>query len=301
MLPNRTQPSNTHYALIMAGGEGTRFAPLSTPEKPKQFLSLLHPTRTLLQQTYDRLLSFCPPENILVATNGRYLPLVQEQLPQMKPSQIFGETRKKNTAPCLAWVSFQLFRKNRDTLLLAIPSDQFITPEPLFKETMLGAFQTAKEHDAIVTIGIRPTFASTHHGYLQRAPKPLDGKTRCFRVERFIEKPDAVLARRFLEDGNYFWNGGTFVFPVAKMMAALEADLPALFSLLKPAATLPEFFERAPAISIDYGIMEKRKDLLMAEAPFTWSDVGTWESLADLAEQHALNLPPEVTRQLRQK
>ena len=158
------QPANTHYALIMAGGEGTRFAPLSTPEKPKQFLALVHKTKTLLQQTYDRLAKIFPTENILIATNQRYLPLVQEQLPQMKGSQIFGETQKKNTAPCLAWVSYQILQRKKEALLLAIPADQLITPEELFEKTIGQALDLAAIQNAIVTIGIKPTFASTHHG-----------------------------------------------------------------------------------------------------------------------------------------
>jgi len=274
----------------MAGGEGTRFAPLSTPEKPKQFLKLIHPEKTLLQQSYDRLAKLFDPENILVATNQRYIPLVKEQLPQMKETQIFGETQKKNTAPCLAWVSFQLMKRKKEAILMAIPSDQFITPEETFLRSIQEACEIAKKENSIVTIGIKPTFASTHHGYLHR-----EGN----QVKEFVEKPDASTARKFLQDGNYYWNGGTFIFPVAKMVESFQKLAPEIYSLLQKETTLEGFFEKAPSISIDYAVMEKSKDLLVVEAPFTWSDVGTWESLADLAKQHHLKLSPEVMRLLR--
>lgn len=292
MPQNRTQRPNAFYALIMAGGEGTRFAPLSTPEKPKQFLKLIHPEKTLLQQSVERLDRLFEPQNILVATNQRYVPLVKEQLPFLNDSQIFGETQKKNTAPCLAWVSFQLMQRNKNAVLMAIPSDQFITPEEVFCKTIRQAFEMAEKQNAIVTIGIPPTFASTHHGYLHKENN---------RVKEFVEKPPAETAKQFLKNGNYFWNGGTFIFPVAKMVEAFQKFMPEIYSLLEKETRIEDFFEKTPSISIDYAVMEKSKDLLVVEAPFTWSDVGTWESLANLAKQHNLSLAPEVVNQLRQK
>lgn len=292
------QLPNHCYALIMAGGEGTRFAPLSTPKKPKQFLALLDPQKTLLQQTYDRLAPLFTKENILVATNHRYLPLVKEQLPQLSSKQIFGETHKKNTAPCLAWVSFQLFQEKKGALVVAIPADQFITPSSLFQETTWQAFEIAEKRKTIVTIGIKPTFASTQHGYLHVDLSPLDKKIRCFKVKEFVEKPDVSTAQSYFQNGHYYWNGGTFIFPVQKMLEAVEKYLPELFALLQKGASLEDFFAKAPSISIDYGVMEKAQDLLALEAPFAWSDVGTWESLAKLAKEYLLELPKEVRKKL---
>lgn len=295
------QLSNHHYTLIMAGGEGVRFAPLSTPEKPKQFLALLDPKRTLLQQTYDRLSPLFAAENILVATNKKYLPLVKEQLPQLKSQQIFGETEKKNTAPCLAWASFQLFQKKKEAVVVALPADQFITPTALFQETIRQAFELAKKWKTIVTIGIKPTFTSTHHGYLHVDQKPLDKKIRCFKVKEFVEKPDASTAQSYFQNGHYYWNGGTFIFPVQKMLEAVEKCLPEMFALLQKGMSLEDFFAKVPSISIDYGVMEKTQDLLALEAPFTWSDVGTWESLKKLSEEYSLPLPPIVKELLNKK
>ena len=295
------KPSNQHYALIMAGGMGERFAPLSTPEKPKQFLNLLDPNRTLLQQTFDRLAPLFPPENILVATNKRHVPLVQQQLPLLSASQIFGETHKKNTAPCLAWVSSQLLQENKKAILMAIPSDQFMAPLPLFHETLKRALHIAESRQAIVTIGIRPTFPSTHHGYLHKESSPIDGEKYCFKVKEFVEKPGPSAAAEYFKNGNYYWNGGTFIFPVEKMVAAVQKHLPDIFSLLKKEISLEDFFAQAPSISIDYGVMEKEKELLLVEALCTWSDAGTWESLRELQKSHSLTLPAEVIQILQQK
>ncbi|MDO8526882.1 MAG: mannose-1-phosphate guanylyltransferase [Deltaproteobacteria bacterium] len=291
------QQDNPYYALIMAGGEGTRFAPLSTPSRPKQFLNLLDQKQSLLQQTYVRLLDSVPQKNILIATNQRYIPLVQEQLPDLIPAQIFGETRKKNTAPCLAWICFQLFQKNKNAIVAACPADHFITPLPLFTETLKETFHMAERHNTIVTIGIRPTFSSTQFGYIRTdaapgLPRPLRGLAMT--VQNFVEKPDAATAQKYFEDKNYYWNSGMFIFPVQKMMECIAEFLPEMFSLLQKKPTLEAFFEEVQSISIDYGVMEKTKGLMMLEAPFTWSDVGTWENLRKLVEEHGIELSAEV-------
>lgn len=281
-----TQESNNHYALIMAGGEGTRFQPISTPQKPKQFLHLWNEDKTLLQETYERLLDLFGPEKIWIGTNQRYKNLIQKQLPAVPIFQIIGESAKKNTAPCLAWVSYQLFQKNGDAIVGAFPSDHFITPEDSFRQTIQEALALAKKKQEIVTVGIKPTFPSSQYGYIQRTK---DGSVECF-----IEKPTTQKAKQYLEDGNYFWNSGIFIFPVRTLLKAIQEFLPGLHQLLQKEIPLEVFFQKAPSISIDYGVLEKTKEIAMLEATFDWSDVGTWESLQELAEKYSLTLPKEV-------
>lgn len=281
-----TQESINHYALIMAGGEGTRFQPISTPEKPKQFLHLWNEEKTLLQETYERLLDLFGPKKIWIGTNRRYENLIQEQLPEVQTSQIIGETVKKNTAPCLAWVSYQLFQKNGNAIVSAFPADHFITPESSFRQTIQEALALAKKKQEIVTVGIKPAFPSTQYGYIQGNR---DGS-----AQRFIEKPNSQKAKQYLENGNYFWNSGIFIFPVRTLLKAIQEFLPSLHQLLQKETSLDLFFQKAPSISIDYGVMEKVKEIAMVEAKFDWSDVGTWENLQELSEKYSLTLPKAV-------
>ena len=276
----------TYYALIMAGGFGTRFAPLSTPEKPKQFLNLLDPAKSLLQQTYGRLAKQFDPAHILIATNRRYLSLVQEQLSQMLPQNIFDETHKKNTAPCLAWVSRQLWLKDKKAVIAALPADHFITPDAKFIDCLQSAMHLAREKQKIVLIGIQPSHPSAEYGYIH-AP-----------TATFVEKPDVETAKRYINEGGYLWNSGIFVFPAPKMLELIEKYQPKIFALLKSTKTLEDFFEAVPSISIDYGVMEKTKDLMVIPATFEWSDVGTWESLKLLKHQRNLILPKEIEKYL---
>lgn len=271
----------------MAGGEGTRFAPLSTPAKPKQFLRLLDAQKSLLQQTYERLAQQFNPAQILIATNRRYLSLIQEQLPQMLAQNIFGETAKKNTAPCLAWVSYQLWLQNKGAMIAALPADHFIADDAAFLKCLDTAFEQAQGTRKIALIGIKPTHPSTEYGYIQTT------------TATFVEKPDAETAKRYIKEGNYLWNSGIFIFPIAKMLALFEKYQPEIFGLLKSAKTLEDFFEKAPSISIDYGIMEKTKDLVVIPASFDWSDVGTWENLKKLTQEKKLHLPKEVKNYLK--
>lgn len=276
------------YTLIMAGGEGIRFAPLSTPSKPKQFLNLLDSKKSLLQQTHERLARQFTESHILIATNRRYLSLIQEQLPQVPPQNLFGETHKKNTAPCLAWVSHQLWQKNKNTVVAALPADHFIANDTAFLECLTSALKRAQETQKIVLIGIKPTHPSTEYGYIQAA------------TATFVEKPDMETAKHYIDEGGYLWNSGIFIFPAAKMLSLFEKYQPEIFALLNSAKSLEDFFEKAPSISIDYGIMEKTNDLIVIPATFEWSDVGTWESLKFLKHQRNLILSKEIEEYLQE-
>lgn len=279
------------HALIMAGGEGLRFRPLSSPEKPKQFIRLTDPSHSLLQQTYGRLMGLFEPENTWVATNRRFVTLVREQLPKVSANQIFGETEKKNTAPSLAWAAYQMAKKDPSAVVAALPSDHFIKPTDLFQQTLTQALALAEKENTIVTLGIPPTYPSTQYGYIHcvNGAGPGGGQ-----VKKFVEKPDGETARHYLADGNYFWNSGIFVFTVRKMLASIQEFMPEIFSLLKKEIPLEEFFAKALAISIDYAVMEREKNLRMIPAAFVWSDVGSWENLKKLAQEQKLKLPEEI-------
>lgn len=277
----------TMKSIIMAGGEGTRFQPLSTPQKPKQFLNLLDPKISLIQQTYDRLISFIDGQNIWVATNARYVDLIREQLPKIDAQNIILETEKKNTGPCLAWACHQIFKTDEKAVVVATPADHFITPTKKFREALTKALKLAQDKNAVVTLGIIPTTPSTQYGYIHRKEK------------KFIEKPDTVRAKEYLASGDYYWNSGIFIFPVKKMLEEIQKHLPEIFSLLKTSKNSQDFFEKAPSISIDYGVMEKLGEIFVLEADFIWSDVGTWENLAKLSKEQKIKLPEEVTRILK--
>lgn len=281
--------NHNHYALIMAGGEGTRFAPLSTPERPKQFLNLIDPKKSLLQQTYARLNKIFDKDRLMVGTNRRHLSLVQEQLPEIPRENIFDEPQKKNTAPCLAWVTRHVWRQNKKALIAAIPADHFVAKASPFLKCLETALLKAQESQKIVLIGMQPTRPSPEYGYIHLP------------TATFVEKPDRQTAERYFREGNYLWNGGIFVYPAVKMLELFERHQPEMFALLQSAASMDAFFEKAPSISIDYAIMEKTKELMVLPSSFVWSDVGTWDNLAHLAKHHSLNLSPEITKHFPQR
>ena len=193
------------YILIMAGGEGTRFYPVSTPEKPKQFLNFWG-DRTFIQQTCDRVQDLVPIENVYIATNQKYVDLAKKQLPNIPEDNIIGEPEKKNTAPCIAYVSKIIYEQNKDAVILVLPSDHMITKELEFKMVIERGVYIAASRDALVTLGIRPTWAADCYGYIKMARMIEDdpnGKWHAFTVERFIEKPSVAIAQKYIEEGNY--------------------------------------------------------------------------------------------------
>ncbi len=286
--------------LILAGGEGTRFQPVSTPDKPKQFLNLVHPEKSMLQQTWERALTLAKPEEIWIATNERYVPLIQESLPEALPNQIIGETQKKNTAPAIAFLTWMLARKDPDTILVVFPSDHFIDDPNLFRQTIQTAVDAAKQFEGIITLGIVPREASTQYGYIHKG-KEIDPVRKLHQVRGFTEKPVRHRAEKFLADGNYFWNSGMFVFPVGLMKEEIIRCCPKIAEVLtglKSGAPKKEFlawfFETVLSISIDYAVMEKTDRAMMIPASFFWSDVGSWEGLAELSKKRSIVMPAEI-------
>ncbi len=280
----------SNHLVIMAGGVGSRFWPMSTQEKPKQFIDVLGIGKSLLQLTIDRFEDIIMPENIWVVTNKRYVGIVKEQLPQLPESNILCEPCRRNTAPCIAYVSWRIKKKDAKANIVVTPSDHIVMNVEEFKRVVTGALNFTRETDAIVTLGIKPTRPETGYGYIQAdlSSSSLRNK-EIFRVDSFKEKPDRNTAEKYIKSSNYFWNAGIFVWNVKTIVNAFRIYQPAMakvFENLLPAYETPEeqqlIDERFPLcenISVDYAIMEKAEEIFIHPADFGWSDLGTWGSL----------------------
>ena len=278
-----------NYAIIMAGGIGSRFWPLSRPDKPKQFLDILGTGETLLQQTFHRFRELCPVDNIFVVTNNEHKELVQEQL-GIKPERILCEPVRRNTAPCIAYGTFKILKENENAVIAVSPADHIIGRQKLFDEVVLSGFAFAQANDALITIGIQPDKPETGYGYIRADRKsPLDDGGNLFKVKSFTEKPDIRRARRFLKSGDYFWNSGIFIWNAGSIVKAFDQFLPDVSSVFRENMSLlgtpqengfiAEAYPSFKAVSIDYGIMEKAGNVYVITADPGWSDLGTWSSL----------------------
>jgi mannose-1-phosphate guanylyltransferase len=273
----------------MAGGIGSRFWPMSRTSFPKQFHDILGVGRTLIQMTYDRFLPICPKENILVVTNERYKDLVLQQLPELKPEQVLCEPFMRNTAPCVAYSAFWIADRSPDANIIVAPSDHLILKDAEFREIIEISIQQAKESGNLVTLGIKPTRPDTGYGYIQWADEKKANDERVKRVKTFTEKPDLELAKDFIDSGDFYWNSGIFIWSLQAIMNAYEIHLPEMYRAFAEGQGLygtdeeKTFIEKIyPAcdnISIDYGIMEKAKNVNVVLSDFGWSDLGTWGSL----------------------
>jgi len=285
--------NHNHYCIIMAGGVGSRFWPMSRQSRPKQFIDILGVGRTFLQMTFDRYASIVPAENILIVTAARYADLVREQLPQVSEENILLEPYKRNTAPCVAYATYKLYKKNPDATVVVAPSDHLIIGEASFRDTIRTALETAEHSDRLFTIGIDPTRPETNYGYIQvnKAVSKRVGEHQSFQVKTFTEKPNADLARVFLETGEFVWNSGMFIWNLKAIKAEMERCLPEVTTLFKGGEAAyftpgeKEFIQRVygdcPAISIDYGVMEKTQKAWVFLSDFGWNDLGTWGSVYD--------------------
>lgn len=274
----------------MAGGIGSRFWPMSRTAFPKQFHDVLGVGRTLLQMTYNRFLPICPKENILVVTNERYRDIVKEQLPNLDPSQILCEPFMRNTAPCVAYAAFRIAERETDAQIIVAPSDHLILNNEEFLEVVKVSLDLASTSHNLITLGIKPTRPDTGYGYIQWTDKGCDGlDPRVRKVKTFTEKPDIKLARSFIESGDFYWNSGIFVWSLKAILHAFSSHLPEMFRIFSEGegiygtAEEMSFINRAYGmsenISIDYGIMEKARNVNVVLGDFGWSDLGTWGSL----------------------
>lgn len=284
------------YVAIMAGGIGSRFWPYSRTKKPKQFLDALNTGTTLIQDTYDRFLNLCPKENIYIITNNIYVDLVKEQIDGINDEQILKEPFRRDTAPCIAYVSQKIYLKNKDATIIVAPSDHLILKEIAFVKTMEKAIDFAKNKDVLLTLGITPSHANTGYGYIQfDEDKELDG---VFGIKAFTEKPNEELAKQFVNSGEFLWNSGTFIWKAKSILNAIQTHLPDIYENIKESSAyfftdaeeeaVRKAYGACTSISIDYGVLEKAENRYVLPAKIGWSDIGTWNSLYNAFEKDYL-------------
>ena len=280
---------DNRYVIIMAGGIGSRFWPLSRQRKPKQYLDILGTGETLIQQTYRRFKDICPEENIFIVTGADQRELVLEQL-KNDPEKVLGEPFRRNTAPCLAYGAFRILKENPNAVIAVTPADHLIVQEDKFKEEIVKCFDFAENNNALLTIGITPNRPETGYGYIQaNNKKTVRGNEGIVKVKTFTEKPNLELAKTFIQSGDFFWNSGIFIWHVNSVLAAFEKYMPETYSIFDEGRELfgtpqeNDFIIKAYTVSksesIDYGIMEKADNVYVMCTDFGWSDLGTWSSL----------------------
>lgn len=281
---------NNNYCIIMAGGIGSRFWPLSTTSTPKQFIDILGTGRTFIQQTFDRFVQIIPAENIYVVTNAAYAQLTQEQLPELKAEQILLEPAMRNTAPCIAYATYKILSKNPDANFVVAPSDHLITKEETFLRVISQGLDFTSKNDSLLTIGIEPSRPETGYGYIQADTNEDITPGSIEQVKTFTEKPNLELAKVFVDSGEFFWNSGIFMWKgnvIDKAMTEFQPEIAEKFKACDSAyyteqekAILDEAYISCRSISIDYGIMEKADNVsVLCSEPVGWSDLGTWGSL----------------------
>jgi mannose-1-phosphate guanylyltransferase len=278
--------NKNYYAILMAGGVGSRFWPVSTSGFPKQFHDMLGTGDTLIQKTFSRLSNIIPKENILILTNEKYNDLVLEQLPEVRQQQVLLEPAMRNTAPCILYASLKIQKENPDAVMIVAPSDHWIEDEKAFTDNVAQAFEYCSKNDALMTLGISPTFPNTGYGYIEFDK---DAQEDIKVVNQFREKPDYETAKDFISQGNFLWNAGIFVWSAKSVTAAFKKFQPKLYEVFENGISLyntaleNEFiknnYAKAENISVDYAIMEAAKNVFVAKANFDWNDLGTWGSL----------------------
>lgn len=287
-----------NFCVIMAGGIGSRFWPLSRTQKPKQFLDILGTGKSLIQQTFDRFAQILPRENILIVSNEEYGEIILKQLPGIKKEQVLLEPMRRNTAPCIAYANYKIREIEPEANIVVAPSDHLIMKEKEFLEVVRKGLDFVDQNDALLTLGIRPSRPETGYGYIQINGKKdeeivLNKSLR--KVKTFTEKPDLKMAKVFLESGDFFWNSGIFFWSLTSITHAFESHLSDVDSLFREGAGIyntekehdfiADTYPKCKNISIDYGIMEKAENVHVLCADFGWSDLGTWGSLYDMSEK----------------
>ncbi len=275
--------NSNYYAVIMAGGVGSRFWPVSTENFPKQFHDMLGIGQSLIQRTFERINMLVPTENIFVATNKKYEPLLLKQLAKLKANQLLLEPTMRNTAPCILYSALKIYAKNPDAVMLVAPSDHWIIDEFEFLRNIKTAFETCSEDNILMTLGIQPDYANTGYGYIQFE----NASDEIKKVKNFTEKPNRERAEEFLSSGDYLWNAGIFVWSVKSIIEAFKKYLPEMFEVLHTdiynTSAEKQFintnYEKCENISIDFGIMERAGNVKVLPVDFGWSDLGTWGAL----------------------
>lgn len=282
-----------NYVAIMAGGIGSRFWPVSRVDYPKQFLDILNTGKTLIQSTFDRFAQYIPVENIYVVTSGQYRDIVAKQLPEMNPANIVCEPSRKNTAACIAYISYKLLQLNSDSNLICAPADHLIMDNTSFVKASLEALEFTEKNNALLTLGIKPFQPNTGYGYIQYEQPAVSDNI--YKVKTFTEKPDLELAKTFIASGDFLWNAGIFVWQTKSIIASFEKYLPEMHELFEGAKKVMNTEKEREAIdliyplcvniSIDYGILEKADNVYVIPSSFGWSDLGTWGSAFENLEK----------------
>lgn len=282
--------NDNRYCVIMAGGSANHFWPISRESRPKQFLDIASTGRSFIRMTYDRFSRIVPPENILVVTLNKFGELVREQIPELPKENLLLEPYSRNTAPCLAYSTFRIIRKNPDATIVATPADHIITDEDAFRKAVLEIMEYAENCNALMTMGITPTGPDTGYGYIQvSGGKAAAQSDRPVKVKTFTEKPDKTLAEVFCKSGEFFWNSGIFAWKASVIKEEMEKYIPDVISLFNgwenhlgrpdEAVFLEKVYSDCPKISIDYGVMEKTDLAWLYPVKFGWSDIDSWNSL----------------------
>ena len=281
--------SNNHL-VIMAGGVGSRFWPMSTTEHPKQFIDVLGVGQTLLQLTYDRFSGVVPSDNVWVVTNQKYVDLVHEQLSEMPLNHILSEPCRRNTAPCIAYVSWRIKKENPKANIVVSPSDHVVMDNTEFRRVVTNCMKFTAETDAIVTLGMKPTRPETGYGYIQADLSTASARNKeIYRVDHFREKPDLETAERYIRQNNFFWNAGIFIWSASTIVNAFRIYQPSVARIFEQIMNvlgtseeqrvIDEVYPECENISVDYAIMERAEEIFVCPASFGWSDLGTWGSL----------------------
>ena len=279
-----------NHLVIMAGGVGSRFWPMSTMERPKQFIDVLGVGRSLLQLTFDRFEGICAPENVWVVTNQKYFELVKEQLPEVPVGNILCEPCRRNTAPCIAYVSWRIKSQDPKANIVVTPSDHIVADEVEFRRVVKSCLKFTGETDAIITLGMKPNRPETGYGYIQADLSTSSPRNKeIYRVDKFREKPDLETAQSYIQQNNFFWNAGIFIWSVSTIVNAFRVYQPALSKIFerlldvygtdKEQEMIDKLYPECENISVDYAIMEKAEEIFVCPADFGWSDLGTWGSL----------------------
>lgn len=292
-------PANNHV-VIMAGGIGSRFWPMSSPDMPKQFIDVLGCGRTLIQLTADRFKDICLPENIWIVTSVKYASIVKKQLPDIPDDHVLLEPCRRNTAPCVAYVSWKIKAKNPKANIVVTPSDHIVMNEREFARVVTSAMKFTSDSDAIVTLGMKANRPETGYGYIEAdLTLPCPSNKEIYRVDAFREKPDLATAERYLQRNNFFWNAGIFIWNVNTIVNAIRVYQPVMAKVFesmlpyfytdKEQGMVDELFPTCENISVDYAIMEKADEIYVFPASFGWSDLGTWSSLHENSKHDAHN------------
>ena len=288
--------NKNNYVAIIAGGIGSRFWPKSRVGYPKQFLDILNTGRTLIQATVDRFEQFIPKENIFIVTSSDYSDIVKEQLPHLGDANIVSEPSRKNTAPCIAYISFKILQQDPNATMIVAPADHLILDNVSFQQTCMKAIDFVAENDALITLGIKPTYPNTGYGYIQHETESQDEGV--YKVRTFTEKPNMELAKAFLASGDFLWNAGIFIWKLETILNMFEQHQPEMYDVFAAERgsfngpdekeVIDRIYPLCSSISIDYAVMEKATNVYVIPSSFGWSDLGTWASAYDNLEKDYL-------------